>query len=69
MLNNPREGMKKETIARILLMDEKNPHEIMRREDVNGTKYFSLLMDFRCSVEQLFKDIAIDKPRIVRGSI
>ena len=69
MLNNPREGIKKVTRARILLVDEKNPQEIMRKEDVNGTKYFFLLINFKCSVEQVFKDIAIDNPRIVRGSM
>ena len=69
MLSSPILGKKKENIERILLIEANRPQSRMKIWDVNGTKFFSVLIAFKCSVKQLFRENAIDKNRITVGFI
>ena len=68
MLNSPKLGRKKDTIARILLIDAKIPHRSIRIFEVNGTKCFSIFIVFRWRPKQLFRLRPIDRARIIKGS-
>ena len=59
--------MKKQTIEIILLIEENNPHNRMKKVDVKGTNCFSDFTAFRCSVMQLFRVMAIEMARTAIG--
>ena len=69
MLKSPKLGRKNDTIARILLTEPKVPHKRIRIIDVNGTKFFLIFIVLRWRVKQLFRVIAIDSPRTIKGSM
>ena len=68
MLNRPKLGNKKDTMARILLKVAKTPQKKIKMVDVNGTNCFSIFIFFKWRVKQLFRVIAMDSPKTIKGS-
>ena len=62
-------GKKNENIETILLMEAKSPQNNIKIFDVNGTNTFSVPMDFKSRVKQLFKETKMDRIRIAMGFI